>query len=138
MAENYDRRRANYMGHQDMNALARQELQRRGVTDPRGLPTQDVRTSSSDAYMNSDAPRFERAVPAAPEVSPQLEAQARAAGFPSYEAMMHYMKRRQEKTGGTIPQEQRSQAPAAEQAMSWHPAAILDYVSNMYRRATGD
>lgn len=139
MATEHDRRRANYLGHQDMNAMAREEMMRRGVTDQRGLPMQDVRRSTSDAYMASDAPRqVQERMTGAQAMAPQdlerLNAMAQENGFENYEQMKLFMLQRQRRDGNaTAPARPAQAAPrakeAAGQAMSWHPRQIFNYIA---------
>lgn len=79
--------------------------------------------------------------------SPQQEAQARAAGFPSYEAMVLFYRRRSESlkdshtvaAPGTQPAGQMPQTmnQAEHQAFSWTPASIFSYLADKYDQATG-
>lgn len=86
--------------------------------------------------INADAgkPRFEPALPAAARATPEQEARARAAGFPSWEAYVAWTKRSQEHSGGTVPGQA---APSAQSAMDWHPANIFRYITDAMRGATG-
>lgn len=95
------------------------DLERRFI----GTPGQEI------AEATKAKPRFEPAIPGGDiQGTPQQEAQARAAGFPSYAAMVYHQRRSAEKSGGTVPG---SAAPSAEAAMSWHPKNILEYVTRM-------
>lgn len=69
---------------------------------------------------------------------PELDALARQNGFRSYEEMRLWNQQRQRPTGGTVPGKPARPAndgkPAnPNNAMSWHPSAIFDYI----RRAMG-
>lgn len=78
---------------------------------------------------------------AAPAYSPEMERRARANGFRSAEEMILWAKQRNTPTGGTIAgasKMPRSAGQAADQAMSWHPRNILQYVLSKMQGATGD
>lgn len=141
----YEDRSRNYQDHQAQNMRTREELMRRGVQDPAGLPTQDTRTATMENYLNSDAPRMIAGRGDSPSAaSPELDAQARAAGFPDYATMQAYMMRRSEKTGGSVGVEgargQNSQREMEQRQQQGNPAAggiggIFEYISNALRGA---
>lgn len=83
--------------------------------------------------------------------TPEQERQARAEGWPSYEAKLAWARRRMERTGGTRqgvriegqsnprPVATPTPAPAAPadngNAMGWGPGALFDYIANVLRGA---
>lgn len=76
-----------------------------------------------------------------PQRQREMDARAKELGFRDYETMRVYYEARERKTGGTIagsravPTETRQ---AAENALSWHPAVILDRVARKWREAMGE
>lgn len=76
---------------------------------------------------------------ATPQVSTsekaRLDAMARQNGFNNYEEMRAFLLRRQQAEGGVA---QRGQVEAGvDNAMSWHPRNLLNYVVGKYKGATG-
>lgn len=63
-----------------------------------------------------------------------LNAQAKAAGFPSYEAMVLFQKQKQRNhnNGSQVEDE----GSWWDNAMAWHPKNLLEYVNNKLRGAT--
>lgn len=73
----------------------------------------------------------------AQSVDPELERQARAAGFNSYAEMQAYMMQKARKTGGSRPAGG-ADGPMADSGasrsnpLSWHPRQLLDYVNRKW------
>lgn len=72
----------------------------------------------------------------------QLEAAARAQGFPSYEAYRLWTAQRERQhtgsvsgAGSSLPQ---SVDAAKQAAMAWHPATILSAITEKLKQATGN
>lgn len=77
-----------------------------------------------------------------PQRQRELDARARELGFRNYDEMSVYYQARERKTGGTIAGSRQAEPPPtqgnADNAMSWHPAVILDRVRRKWRDAMGD
>ena len=67
--------------------------------------------------------------------SAALEQQARANGFHNAEQMLLWSQQREHRTGGTVTG---GGSPSVQAAMAWHPANILNYVSEAMKNATGN
>lgn len=73
----------------------------------------------------------------------QKEAQARALGYPSWEAMMLYHQARQRQSGGTVaikgatppPQQGAPVSPKAQDMMSWHPLSVFRRITEALKGA---
>lgn len=78
-----------------------------------------------------------------PMSAEQRQAMARQAGFPSYEAMLAWENQRQNKRGGSVlvkgAAPVRAERPVPEKvredAPSWHPASIFNYITSALRGA---
>lgn len=74
----------------------------------------------------------------------QKEQIARQNGFQNYEQMILWQRQRQVQGPGSVAGIKGASQPmpttargAADQAMSWHPAKIFNYISEALRGATG-
>jgi hypothetical protein len=69
----------------------------------------------------------------------EQEAQARAAGFDSADAMVQYTRQKQNKTGGTVPGRGKGALSGllGGDAMAWHPTNTLNRASDALRSARG-
>lgn len=68
--------------------------------------------------------------------SPDLEAQARRAGFNSYAEMQAYLMQKERKTGGTVPGgsggPMDDSGSSRSNPLSWHPRQLLNYVNRKW------
>lgn len=71
--------------------------------------------------------------------TPEQEAMAKKAGFPSYDQMRAFILARQDRKGkdiqiqgATPPPAQAGQQVVPRNAMSWHPAVILQGISDFF------
>ncbi len=63
------------------------------------------------------------------------DAQARAAGFPSADAMYLYMQKKNTPTGGTVVRKQQGGGAGMDAAMAWHPKSTLTRAAEGLRSA---
>jgi hypothetical protein len=99
------------------------------VNQARARPTMQQQQSQMAGTAGMDTERLRR-----------LDAQARAAGYPSYEAMR--LKEMQMRKGSTqtttAPGNTGSWSEAWDNAMAWHPKNLINRVTEALRGATGN
>lgn len=95
-----------------------------GITDPK--PTVDSARQLEQAQREQAQRR----------VTPEMEREAKAKGFKSYEEYLQWERQRRQRSGSTVRGESGRAPAGAKTAMSWHPAVLLDYVNQAIVDAT--
>jgi hypothetical protein len=77
--------------------------------------------------------------PAPANNTAELDKRARAAGYRNHEQMVAFLRRRSEKTGGTVTKPAKpAKKKGSDNAFSWHPKKLLEYTKKKWNDATGD
>lgn len=69
--------------------------------------------------------------------TPEQEAAARAAGFPSYEAQVAWARQRVQRSGGTVGAEGTKPAPAPAKKAEPKSRNVFNHIADVLNRAVG-